>query len=56
MANDTDAERAVKQAEQVVETSMNQTRGALDNYVSFMQKAFASYPVGGTELAEKMSR
>ncbi len=56
MANDTDAERAVKQAEQVVETSMDQTRGALDNYVSFMQKAFASYPVGGTELAEKMSR
>jgi hypothetical protein len=49
------AERAVKQAEQVVEKSIDQTRGALDNYFSFMQKAFSFSPVGGTELAEKMS-
>ena len=49
------AERAVKQAEQVVEKTIDQTRGALDNYLSFMQKAFPFYPVGGTELAEKMS-
>jgi len=49
------AERAVKQAEQVVEKTIDQTRGALDNYFSFMQKAFPFYPVGGTELAEKMS-
>jgi len=49
------AERAVKQAEQVVEKTIDQTRGALDNYFSFMQNAFSFYPVGGTELAEKMS-
>jgi len=49
------AERAVKQAGQVVEKTIDQTRGALDNYFSFMQKAFPFYPVGGTELAEKMS-
>jgi hypothetical protein len=49
-------ERAVKQAEQVVEKSIDQTRGALDNYFSFMQKAFSFSPVGGTELAEKMNR
>jgi hypothetical protein len=63
MAKDTDpvkplntnAERAAKQAEQVVEKTINQTRGALDNYFSFMQKVFPFYPVGGTELAEKMS-
>jgi hypothetical protein len=47
----TNAERAVKQAEQVVEKTIDQTRGALDNYLSFMQKAFSFYPVGGTELA-----
>jgi len=56
MASDTDAERAAKQAEQVVQQTMDQTRGALDNYFSFMQKAFAVYPVSGTELAEKMNR
>ena len=56
MATESDPERAAKQAEQVVENTMDQTRGALDNYFSFMQKAFAAYPVGGTELAEKMNR
>jgi hypothetical protein len=49
------AERAVKQAEQVIEKTMDQTRGALDDYFNFMQKAFSFYPVGGTELAEKMN-
>ena len=49
------AERAVKQAEQVVEKTSDQTRGALDNCFNFMQKAFSFYPVGGTELAEKMN-
>jgi hypothetical protein len=48
------AGRAVKQAEEVVEKTINQMRGALDNYFNFMQKAFSFYPVGGTELAEKM--
>jgi hypothetical protein len=47
------AGRAVKQAEQVVEKTVDQTRAAVDNYFNFMQKAFSSYP-GGTELAEKM--
>jgi hypothetical protein len=50
------AERAVKQAEQVVEKSIDQTRGALDNNFSFMQKAFSSYPQGGTDLVERMNR
>jgi hypothetical protein len=50
------AERAVQQAEKVVEKTIDQTRGALDNYFNFMQKAFSSYPMGGTELAEKMNR
>jgi hypothetical protein len=42
------------QVERVVEKTIDQTRGAWDNYFNFMQKAFSSYPVGGTELAEKM--
>jgi len=46
-------EHAVRQAERVVEETIDQTRGALDNYFNLMQKAFSSYP-GGTELAEKM--
>ena len=50
------AERAVKQAEQVVEKTVDHTRGVLDDYFRFMQKAFSSYPVGGTELAEKMKK
>ena len=50
------AEQAVKQAGQIVEKTIDQTRGALDNYFSFMQKAFSFYPVGGTELGEKMNR
>jgi hypothetical protein len=45
--------QAVKQAEQVVEKTIDQTRAAVDNYFNFMQKAFSFYP-GGTELAEKM--
>jgi hypothetical protein len=56
MAKDTEMskEQAVKQAEQVVEKTVDQTRGAVDNYFNLMQKAFSSYPVGGTELVEKM--
>jgi hypothetical protein len=50
------AEKAVKQAGQIVEKTIDQTRGALDNYFSFIQKAFSFYPVGGTELGEKMNR
>jgi hypothetical protein len=48
------ANRTVKQAERVIEETIDQTRGARDNYLNFMQKAFSSYPVAGTELADKM--
>ena len=43
------------QVERAVEKTIDQTRGAWDNYFNLMQKAFSSYP-GGTELAEKMNR
>ena len=51
---DENAEHAVKQMEQTVEKTMDQTRDAFDNYFNFMQKAFPSYPFGGTELSEKL--
>jgi len=41
-------------AKQVVERTMEQTQGAVDNYFNFVQKAMSSYPLGGTELAEKL--
>src|SRR5271157_3300338 len=41
-------------AKQVVERTMEQTQGALDNYFSFVQKTMSSYPLGGTELGEKL--
>jgi hypothetical protein len=42
------------EVERLVDRTVAQTRGAADDYFSFMQKAFSFYPVGGTELAEKM--
>jgi hypothetical protein len=33
---------------------MAQTRGALDTYFGFIQKAISSYPSGGTELGEML--
>jgi hypothetical protein len=42
------------QVERLVDKTVAQTRGAADDYFSLMQKAFLFYPVGGTELAEKM--
>ena len=44
------------QVERLVDKTVAQTRGAADDYFSFMQKAFSFYPVGGTELGEKMNR
>jgi len=41
-------------ANQIVGQSMEQTRGALDNYFSFVQKALSSFPLGGTEFGEKL--
>ena len=37
-------------AKQVVEQTVEQTRGALDNYFHFIQQTMSSYPLGGTEL------
>jgi len=42
------------QTERLVDKTVAQTRGAADDYFSLMQNAFSFYPVGGTELAEKM--
>ena len=42
------------QVERIIDKTVAQTRGAADDYFSLMQKAFSFYPVGGTELAEKM--
>ena len=42
------------QVEQVAAKTFAQTRGAADDYFNLMQKAFSFYPMGGTELAEKM--
>jgi phasin family protein len=41
-------------AAQAVEQTMNQTRGAMEQYFNFVQNAFSSSPFGGTELTEKM--
>ena len=41
------------QVERLVDKTVAQTRGAADDYFSLMEKTF-SYPVGVTELAEKM--
>jgi len=62
MANETkpveefnaNAKRAANQAEQAVKQTIDQTRGALDSYAAFAQKAFSPLPFGGTEFAEKM--
>jgi len=48
------AKRAVQQAEQTVEQTLNHSRGVLDNYFNFVQKAFSSYPFGGAELGDKI--
>src|ERR1039458_8506603 len=41
-------------AKRAVEETMAQTRGALDAYFGFIQKAISSYPSGGTELGEEL--
>src|SRR5271165_3100147 len=50
------AEQAMKQVERAVQQTMDHTRGVFDNYFSFVQKAFSSYPLGGTELTEKLKK
>ena len=55
LANPNDnADRVLQQTGQAVEQTMAQTRGAMDQYFNFMQKAFSSSPFGGSELTEKM--
>jgi hypothetical protein len=41
-------------AQQVVEQTMEQMQGAVDNYFNFIQKTMSSYPLGGTEFGEKL--
>jgi hypothetical protein len=48
------AKRAVQQAEQTVEQTLNHSRGVLNNYFNFVQQAFSSYPFGGAELGDKI--
>jgi len=41
-------------AKQVVERTVEQMQGAVDNYFNFIQKTMSSYPIGGTEFGEKL--
>jgi hypothetical protein len=41
-------------AERALEQTMEQTRGAVDNYFNFLQKTISSYPSGGTDFGEKL--
>jgi hypothetical protein len=50
----TNQEIIMAQVERIADKAVAQTRGAADGYFDLMQKAFSMYPVGGTELAEKM--
>src|SRR3974390_3021293 len=33
---------------------MNQTRGGMEQYFNFLQNAFSSFPLGATEITDKM--
>ena len=39
-------------AGRALEQTMEQTRGAVDNYFNFLQKTISSYPSGGTDLGK----
>jgi hypothetical protein len=41
-------------AERALDQTMAQTRGAMEQYFNFIQKAFSSTPFGGGDLTEKM--
>ena len=41
-------------AERALEQTMEQTRGAVDNYFNFLRKTISSYPSGGTDFGEKL--
>ena len=56
MAKDAEPLEELKtSAKRAVEQTMEQTRGAVDNYFNFVQKAMSSYPLGGTEFGEKLT-
>jgi phasin family protein len=48
------AERVLEQTGQVVEQTMSQTRGAMEQYFHFLQNALSSVPGGSPELVDKM--
>jgi hypothetical protein len=50
----TNQEIIMAQVERIVDKTVAQTRGAANDYFNFMHIAFSFYPMGGTELAEKM--
>ncbi len=41
-------------AARAIEQTMTQTRGAVDTYFDFVQKAMSSYPSGGNEFGETL--
>jgi hypothetical protein len=41
-------------AERALEQTMEQTRGAVDNYFNFLRKTISSYPSGGTDFGETL--
>jgi len=45
---------ANENVERFVEQSMNQTQGAMEQYFSFVQNAFSSFPMTSPELTEKI--
>lgn len=55
MANlNENAERVLEQTGQIVKQTMNQTRGGMEQYFNFLQNAFSSFPLGSTEITDKM--
>ena len=50
-------EETIEQFEQPIdeiERTVEQMLGAVDNYFNFLQKTISSYPLGGTDLGEKL--
>ena len=55
MAKDTKPLEELKaNAQRAVEQTLDKTRGVLDNYLDFMQKALSSYPFGEAGFGEKL--
>jgi hypothetical protein len=54
MAKDQRMEALKSTAEEAVEETREQARGAMDSYFDFLHKTVSSCPSGGTELGEKL--